>query len=64
MAVTLVDYDGPVRTPDSLAGYRVKLYGRSTDTKPSDVADGSVFLEMDTARVFMFDAEASVWREQ
>jgi len=64
MAATLVDYEGPIRVPDDLNGYRVKLYGRHDDEKPTDVADGSIFLEMDTAKVFMFDAVNVEWREQ
>lgn len=61
---TLVDYEGPVREPDSLDNYRVKIYGRSSDTKPTNVADGSVFLEMDTTDIYLFDAVASQWRKQ
>lgn len=36
----------------------------STDTKPTDGwANGSVLLEMDTKKVYVFDAENEVWRE-
>lgn len=40
--------------------------GKSTDEKPvgKDVPNGSVFYEMDTGKVFKFDAEARVWIEQ
>ena len=35
----------------------------STDTKPTDWANGATLLEMDTKKVFVFDAENEVWRE-
>ena len=41
-------------------------YGLSTDNKSSitmGVANGTLFLEMDTGNVFIFDAENSVWRQ-
>ena len=39
----------------------VELYGLSTDPKPTDVGNASVFFEMDTGKVFMFDAEGKRW---
>lgn len=44
----------------------VTLYGTSTDTKPTviqdmNVANGSVFIEIDTGNKFYFDAENMVW---
>lgn len=39
------------------------LRGKSTDTKPLDVPNGSTFLEMDTSKVFAFDEEGSQWLE-
>ena len=35
----------------------------STDTKPTDWANGSILMEIDTKKVFVFDAENSTWRE-
>ena len=36
--------------------------GLSTDTKPVDgVGNGSIFLELDTFKVFMFDEENKTW---
>jgi len=40
------------------------IRGLSTDTKPLDVPNGSSFYEMDTKKVYMFDAENVVWLEQ
>ncbi len=39
-------------------------YGLSADAKPLDVTNASVFYEMDTKKVYMFDAENKVWLEQ
>ncbi len=41
-----------------LAEYR----GTSSDTKPLDCANGSVFIEMDTATMYFFDGENHTWR--
>lgn len=46
-----------------------EYYGKSTDQKPVDgVKNASVFYEMDTKKVFMFDADADTgsdpWLEQ
>lgn len=39
--------------------------GLSTDNKPTDpkVGNGSVFLEIDTGKVFIFNEEAAAWVE-
>ena len=39
------------------------LYGLSTDTKPLDEPNGSKFIEMDTSKVYLFDAEGAEWLE-
>ena len=39
------------------------LYGLSTDTKPTDVPNGSVFVEMDTSTIYGFDEENTTWEE-
>lgn len=38
--------------------------GLSTDDKPMNVANSSIFYEMDTKKMFMFDAQNKVWLEQ
>ena len=39
-------------------------YGLSTDTKPTKgVGNGSAFIEMDTSKVYFFDAGNSEWLE-
>ena len=38
--------------------------GLSTDEKPVEsVGNGSIFIEIDTGKVFLYDAENKVWRE-
>lgn len=45
-----------------------EIVGLSTDTKPTDktegirIQNGSVFIEMDTGKKYMFDAENSQWK--
>lgn len=47
----------------------LELYGESTDTKPTDfiygvqVINGSVFIEIDTGKGFLFDEQNRIWRE-
>lgn len=39
-------------------------YGLSTDTKPMDGVDnGALFVEMDTGKVYLYDAEGAEWLE-
>lgn len=38
-------------------------YGLSTDEKPMDANNGSKYIEMDTDKVFLFDAEGAEWLE-
>lgn len=40
------------------------FYGLSTDAKPTDVGNASTFYEMDTKKLFMFDAQNGAWLEQ
>lgn len=39
----------------------VKIQGKSTDTKPDNVAETSSFFEIDTLDVKFFDAETASW---
>lgn len=45
-----------------------ELRGLSTDTKPTQIKtkvidNGSVFIEIDTGKVYMFDAVSKLWKE-
>ena len=48
----------------------MELYGLSGDTKPTEkfkgtkIENGSSFLEMDTSKVYLYDAENDEWKEQ
>ena len=48
-------------TYSSYPGITNDYVGVSTDTKPTDVPNGSTFYEMDTASMFMFDQEETDW---
>ena len=38
--------------------------GLSTDSKPTtNVVNGSVFIEIDTGKIYLFDADSSTWKE-
>lgn len=47
-----------------------EFFGLSKDEKPVDkingvkVNNGSVFVEIDTGKIFMFDEENQIWLEQ
>lgn len=46
----------------------IELRGISTDEKPEkidgkDIANGTVFIEIDTGKLYMFDAENKQWKE-
>lgn len=41
----------------------VELYGLSTDSKPTDEQNGTLFLEMDTKKVYIFNGASSTWIE-
>lgn len=42
----------------------VELFGLSTDSKPtSGIVTGSVFVEVDTGKVFLFNEDATAWVE-
>ena len=40
-------------------------FGKSTDEKPTGdaVGNGSIFMEMDTSTIYLYDAEAAQWVE-
>ena len=40
-----------------------KLAGISTDTKPTNVRNGSILVEMDTSKIFFFNEDDGQWEE-
>lgn len=41
----------------------VELSCLSTDTKPTNCANGSILIEMDTGSIYMFDEAGTEWLE-
>lgn len=39
-----------------------EIRGLSTDTKPTNVPNGTAFFEMDTFKVYFWDADSEIWR--
>ena len=40
----------------------ITAYGKSTDDKPTrDVITGSLFVEVDTGKVYFFDEDSGTW---
>jgi hypothetical protein len=48
-----------------IGGVGIEMHGLSTDEKPvnKSIPNGSVFVEMDTSDVYMFDEENEQWRK-
>ena len=45
-----------------------ELTGLSTDTKPTElngqtIGNGSTYIEMDTGKLYFFDADSKTWKE-
>ena len=44
---------------------QVEIFGTSSETKPTNgIAFGSVFIEVDTGKAFLFNESTSLWVEQ
>lgn len=46
----------------------IELRGLSTDTKPTqldnkDIVNGTVFIEIDTQKIYFFDETSKTWKE-
>lgn len=41
----------------------LQITGKSTDEKPTDVNNGSQFIEIDTGKLYFYDKEAEQWLE-
>lgn len=61
--VTLSDFSVTSGIDGNLQG-TVEFRGLSTDPKPvTDVINGSSFIEIDTGKVYLFDADGGTWNE-
>ena len=41
----------------------ITIYGLSTDDKPTDENNGTCFVEMDTSKIYFYDAANEEWLE-
>lgn len=49
---------------NTVANYTTVYYGLSTDTKPTEnIANGSVFISMNTGKIYFYDFENATWLE-
>ena len=55
--LTTVDADGGRKVYQEIAG-------TSSDSKPTGLASGSIFTEVNTGKVFFYNAAAGTWVEQ
>ena len=56
------------RKPNNTSFVRVELRGLSTDSKPTSVGEkvvdnGSVFIEIDTGKMYLYDLDNEQWKE-
>lgn len=40
-----------------------EYYGLSTDTKPTNCPNASIYIEINTSKIYFFNADASTWIE-
>lgn len=43
--------------------YNGAYYGISDDQKPTDALNGACFIEMNTGKIYFYDADNATWRE-
>lgn len=61
----MVTLEKEIVTTNGVASTDQLYYGLSTDSKPtSGVGNGSIFVEINTGKVFFFNADGSAWVEQ
>lgn len=62
----MITYEKEIQVVDGVATATVTFYGLSTDDpKPAGAANGSAFIEMDTGKLYFYDASdgGSGWTE-
>ena len=59
MITIINDYDG-----NSVDKRRKEIMCLSTDTKPTDLSNGSVCLEIDTGKLYVWNEAGEAWAEQ
>ena len=64
MAVTISEVKETFSANGKTRGYALEYRGLSTDSKPTEgVINGSSFIEIDTGKVYLFDAVGVTWNE-
>ena len=60
----MITIGGNVHTEDSVNYSDQTYFGLSTDSKPTErVGNGSIFVEIDTGDVYIFDKTNTIWRK-
>lgn len=65
--ITIYKTENTYNTPDGDV-ITTELRGKSTDEKPTEfggkeIGNGSVFIEINTGKIFFYDAENKQWME-
>lgn len=64
MAVTISEVKETFSANGKTRGYALEYRGLSTDSKPTEgVINGAAFIEIDTGKVYLFDATGAEWYE-
>ena len=64
--ISISEMKGSAKTSKNVIG---EIRGLSTDTKPASTIDGKeimngcVFIEIDTSKIYFYDAENQEWKE-
>lgn len=53
-----------IQYPNGSMGLRIKGHCLSTDIKPTDFANGSQLIEIDTGDIYLYNEEAGAWVKQ
>lgn len=59
----MITADKSIQNVNGVSTSNLTFYGLSTDSKPVDCGNGSAFVEMDTGKVYFFNAAAGIWAE-
>lgn len=57
----MITLDKQIQDVNGIASTNETYYGLSTDSKPTDVGNGSCFVEMNTGKVYFYNAAAGTW---
>lgn len=64
MAVTISEVKETFSANGKTRGYALEYRGLSTDSKPTEgVINGAAYIEIDTGKVYLFDAVGVTWNE-